>query len=223
MNYNLCHCARHCWWYYLLVLSQSRNLLAGHTGRKSMRAECQTGLGLVYCVETEVGIQVEVEVGFAWHAWEGCNLSASRLLAHPRSHPSPLCDLSRHLTYVLSSIQFLNMRHVTHTLHVARCARHLPVSVLSGECTQLDAGPAHCALYMYSSSAFQFWLVVLWHAQRATFPIALLPSPMGFYSASSFLWFLFSGLPFVGWPAPRDSRLCLSCGCGVQIACVPHC
>lgn len=62
--------------------------------------------------------------------------------------PSALCDLNRHLTYVLSSIQFLNMRHVTHTLHVARCARHLPVSVLSGECTQLDAGPAHGALYM---------------------------------------------------------------------------
>lgn len=75
-----------------------------------------------------------------------------------------------------------------------------------------------------SSSAFRFWLVVLWHAQRATFAIALLPSPMGFHSASSFVSFdsYFSGLPFVGWPVPRDSRLRLSCGCGVRIACVPR-
>lgn len=144
-------------------------------------------------------LQVEVEIGFAWHATEGCNLSASRLLAHPRPHPSPLCDLSRHLTYVLSSIQFFNMRHVTHTLHVARCARHLPVSVLSGECTQLDAGPAHCALYMYELVCFPVLTCCsLTRAASSQFPIALLPSPMGFHAASSFYWFLFFWVAFCG-------------------------
>lgn len=66
-----------------------------------------------------------------------------------------LCDLSRHLTYVLSSIQFLNMRHVTHTLHIARCTLRSPPSCERAEwrvhAVRCRSCP-RCALHVYMST-----------------------------------------------------------------------
>lgn len=101
------------------------------------------------------------EVGFAWSA-RGLQLVSVTAACTPSPSPiahRPLCDLSRHLTYVLSSIQFLNMRHVTHTLHIARCTLRSPPSCKRAEwrvrvrvhAVRCRSCP-RCALHVYMST-----------------------------------------------------------------------
>lgn len=124
-------------------------------------------------------------------------------------------DPSRHLTYVLSSIQFLNMRHVTHTLHVhvALCA---PPSCERAHAVRCRSCPL-CTLYVTRLLSGFDLLFPDTRSERPSdvcYRIAVI-------SLSSWVSILpLRGLPFVGWPAPRVSRLRLSCGCGVWITCL---